>query len=145
MGTWDDAYGVLNSCSLEINHCVFTGTAMGKSRVGGIIAYQKGIHRVRVGYCVSYGTLYHAGAVTPVETAEKNCSGIFGGYAGAADTSVSGCYAKFADHNGSYDVRIFTETDIASKTIWNTLYFDMEVWEYVEQDGKIVAPYIRLK
>lgn len=147
VGTWDDDYAHLyvSSYSLDLSNCVFLGTAMGKSRVGGIIAYQKGIQRVRVRYCVSYGTLYHAGAVTPVETAEKNCSGIFGGYAKAADTQVVGCYARFADHNDSYDVRVFNDTDITSKTIWNTLSFDMEVWEYVEENGSLVAPYIRLK
>lgn len=145
-GVFDDAYNPKLKHSLEITKCVFVGTVYSQTRCGGIIAYQKGVDKVKVSYCVSYGTLYHAGMSTPVETAQKNCSGIFGGYSSNAPTEVIACFAKFEEHNQSYSVDAITQDQIESESFWkNYVRIDTEIWEIVKEDDRIVAPYIKLK
>ncbi|MGN1373367.1 MAG: hypothetical protein ACI4VK_04895 [Candidatus Coproplasma sp.] len=143
---FDDAYNPQLKHSLEITKCVFAGTVYSQTRCGGILAYQKGVDKVTISYCVSYGTLYHAGMSTPVETAQKNCSGIFGGYSANANTEVFNCFAKFEEHNQSYSVEPIAQSRVETVTFWkNYVRLDTSIWEIVQDGDNVVAPYVRLK
>lgn len=142
-GTWDDAYNSNVIMSLTIDKCVFVGTVMADSRCGGIIAYQKGIMSVMVTNCVSMGDIYHAGSETPIQVAEKNASGIFGGYSSNAPTRVVNCYSKFEEHNANFIVNIIINDNLKTEDFWKiSLGFDIDnVWEF---DAN-TAPYCTLR
>lgn len=151
VGTYDSSSQASTvTYSLTIESCVFVGTVRAKNRAGGIIGYMQGVAVCRVNNCLSIGDIYHAGSVTPIEIAEKNASGIFGGYSGTSDTLVTNCFAKFEDHNTNYNVIVVSDENLSNKAFWSVFAkFDYDVWEFVteEVDGKetIVAPYLRLK
>ena len=147
VGTYDtSSQAVLVNYSMSIDSCVFVGTVKANKRAGGIIGYMQGVQKLTVNNCVSFGDIYHAGSVEPIVVAEKNASGIFGGYVGTADTLVTGCHAKFEEHNSNYDVSIVTEDNMKSADFWKVFTkFDFEnTWELVsETSGE--TPYIKLK
>lgn len=154
-GTFDTEYGVayISSYKLEVSNCVFAGSASSMTRCGGILAYHKGLENVVITHCVSIGDLYHAGVAVPITTAEKNCSGIVGGYPSNGRLSVSGCYAKFIEHNTSSDVTETTIEALGMASIWTRdLEFDTAIWELVETENLddtgaklLEAPFIKLK
>ena len=108
----------------------------------GIESPQQGNGTLRISYCVSDGTLYHAGGTAPVVTAEKNCSGIVGGYVSTADAIISRCYARFEEHNADYDVSVIDDSLYNLEAFWaNVLGFDIEnIWQYNTE-----APYVTLR
>ncbi len=154
-GTFDTEYGVayISSYKLEITNCVFAGSASSMTRCGGILAYHKGLETVVITNCASIGDLYHAGVAVPITTAEKNCSGILGGYPSNGKLTVIGCYAKFIEHNSSSDVTETSVESLAKSAIWkDNLAFDPEIWEFVDsgevdEAGEMLleAPFIKLK
>lgn len=150
-GTFDTEYGVayISSYKLEVTNCVFAGSAASLTRCGGILAYHKGLQEVTITNCASIGDLYHAGVAVPITTAEKNCSGIVGGYPSNGRLTITGCYAKFIEHNTSADVVEVTMDSLKNRSIWlDNLKFDTNIWELVESDteeGMLKAPYIKLK
>ena len=134
VGKWDDGYNTAVSKSLTIDRCVFVGTVSCRSRAGGIIAYQTGSYPITITNCVSFGDIHHANSAEPIVVAEKNASGIFGGYNANAPTTVLGCYAKFAEHNQNYFVNIVTAADIATESFWSArVSLDLEnIWQFVD-------------
>lgn len=147
VGTYDtSSQATTVTYSLTIDSCVFVGTVRASKRAGGIIGYQQGVQKLRINNCVSFGDIYHAGSVEPIVVAEKNASGIFGGYSGTADTLVTACYAKFEEHNGNYEVSIATEANMKSETFWKvyTKFDFTNVWELVPEENS-ETPYIKLK
>ena len=134
VGKWDDSYSAQVTKSLTIDRCYFAGTVSTKSRCGGIIAYQTGSYPVTITNCVSFGDIYHANSAEPIAVAEKNASGIFGGYNANAPTQVLNCYAKFEEHNAAYFVTTTSATQIASASFWTDYaHFDLEnVWQLVD-------------
>ena len=142
VGTYDTQKSNTMNLSLSIDHCYFVGTVISSNRGGGILGYQQGNGTLRISYCVSDGTLYHAGGTTPVVTAEKNCSGIVGGYVSTADAIISRCYARFEEHNADYDVSVIDDSLYNLEAFWaNVLGFDIEnIWQYNTE-----APYVTLR
>ena len=147
VGTYDtSSQTALVDYTLTIDSCVFVGTVYASKRAGGIIGYMQGIEVLRVNNCISYGDIYHAGSVEPIVVAEKNASGIFGGYSATSDTEVTACFAKFLEHNTNYDVSVITLRDLQNTNFWSAFTkFDLKnVWELVEEtDGE--TPYVRLR
>ena len=147
IGTYDTSSQTnLVDYTLTVDSCVFVGTVYANKRAGGIIGYMQGVEILKINNCVSYGDIYHAGSVEPIVVAEKNASGIFGGYSATSETEVTACYAKFLEHNSNYDVSVITETDITNERFWTAFTkFDLvNVWELVEGENA-ETPYIRLK
>ena len=147
VGTYDtSSQATLVTYTLSIDSCVFVGTVYANKRAGGIIGYMQGMQTITVNNCVSFGDIYHAGSVEPIVVAEKNASGIFGGYVGTADALVTQCYAKFEEHNSNYDVSVATEDNMKSENFWKVFTkFDLEnTWELVSEEGT-ETPYIKLK
>ena len=132
VAVWDDGYMPAVESSLTIDMCYFAGTVIADSRCGGIVGYQKGMMSMSVTNCISDGDIYHAGSTTPIITAEKNASGIFGGYNTAANAFVRNCYARFEDHNTNYEVMLIDDTLLPVEGFWkNTLKFDTEnIWQF---------------
>ena len=137
VAVWDDGYNSAVESSLTIDKCYFVGTVSADSRCGGIVGYQKGIMSMSVTNCISDGEIYHAGSTAPIQTAEKNASGIFGGYSAPANAFVRNCYARFEEHNTNYEVFVIDTTLLTVESFWSgTLKFDLEnIWQFV--DGEI--------
>ena len=137
VAVWDDGYNSAVESSLTIDKCYFVGTVSADSRCGGIVGYQKGIMSMSVTNCISDGEIYHAGSTAPIQTAEKNASGIFGGYSAPANAFVRNCYARFEEHNTNYEVFVIDNTLLTVESFWSgTLKFDLEnIWQFV--DGEI--------
>lgn len=137
VGKWDDGYNGVVAKSLTIDRCVFVGTVSCRSRAGGIIAYQTGSYPITITNCVSFGDIHHANSTDPIQVAEKNASGVFGGYNANAPTTVLNCYAKFAEHNANYFVNVTTADVLATEFFWSSqVSFDLEnIWQFV--DGEI--------
>lgn len=131
---------------MSIDSCVFVGTVRANKRAGGIIGYMQGSATLRINNCVSFGDIYHAGSVEPIVVAEKNASGIFGGYESTSDTLVENCFAKFEEHNTNYDVTVITEANMTNESFWTAFTkFDFEnTWELVSESNE-ETPYIKLK
>ena len=135
VGTYDGSStgaALIDNFSMTVDKCYFIGTTAGKNRVSGIIGYQQGMTKLTVSNCVSNGDIYYIDATAPIMVAEKNASGIFGGYAANAPTNVTNCYAKFEEHNANYFVTIFTDSTINNETFWSGwLGFDLnDVWKF---------------
>ena len=113
------------------------GSVFCRSRAGGIIAYQTGSYPITITNCVSFGDIHHANSTDPIQVAEKNASGVFGGYNANAPTTVLNCYAKFAEHNANYFVNVTTADVLATEFFWSSqVSFDLEnIWQFV--DGAI--------
>jgi hypothetical protein len=129
--------------SLTITNCYSRATVRANSRAGGILAYQQGLDTLRITGCVSFGTIYHAGAVDALVVAQKNASCIVGGYNSQADARVTWCYARFAEHNSNYGVEVVDINDLSDKTLWEEyMGFDFEnVWNFNDS----AFPYASLK
>ncbi|MGN0815036.1 MAG: hypothetical protein ACI4MH_07380 [Candidatus Coproplasma sp.] len=143
IGTYDSSNtnGVVDF-SVTITNCYFVGKAYGDNRIGGIIAYQQGLGKLRVTGCVNAGDIYYK-SENPSEFAQKNASGIFGGYVAAANTIVNRCYAKFDEHNSSYNVELIYEELMKKADFWSeSVGFDTQnVWKFDAEN----APYCTLR
>jgi hypothetical protein len=148
VGTYDTQKTTI-TFNLEITNCYFAGTAIANNKCGGIIGNQQGSGKAVVTNCINIGDIYHAGSTSPIVTAEKNASGIFGGYVSNADVTVSNCYAKFEEHNVYYGVETYISGFLSLDVYWGSIYlrYDTDtIWEFVyDSNGKIVDPYVRLR
>lgn len=144
-----DTQKVTISHYLSITNCYFAGTVKANSRSGGILGYQQGTGTLRISNCVSYGDIYHATGADPIVVAEKNSSGIMGGFVAAADCIITNCYAKIAEYNTEYGVTVIHSAHVTMTNFWsgsNWANFDMEnLWEYVYDGTTLTAPYIQLR
>ena len=148
---------------LEIEHCVFVGTAettYSTPRVGGIIGYQSGaIGCFYIHHCVSVGTLINKSEIT---VSQKTASPIVGGFATTAENYVEYCAALMQEYNDAdYDVRAVIVDTLADKDyFFSTSYpfylaFNSEYWEPVlkkpdadDRDSDynvLIYPYVTLK
>lgn len=147
-GTFDSENNGYFDYSLTITNCYFAGTAKGDTRCGGILAYHKGLAPITITNCINTGDIYHAGSTTPIVIAEKNASGILGGYNTNAVENVENCYANLSEHNAYLDVQIYTEDLLGTSYFWSDyMKFDTtNTWELIrDEGGNLVAPYIRLR
>lgn len=124
----------IESYSLTIDRCYFVGTVAGANRVSGIIAYQQGTSPIAVSNCISFGDIYYQASDAPLTIAEKNASGIFGGYVATAATTVRNCFAKLAEDNEVYSVAVIYASNIGDLSFWtDRATFDMEnIWQFVD-------------
>ena len=101
---------------LEIDHCVFVGTAettYSTPRVSGIIGYQSGsVGYFYIHHCVSVGTLINKSEIT---ASQKSASPIVGGFATTAVNYVEYCAALMEEYNSDYDVRSVAINTLARK------------------------------
>lgn len=137
---------------LHILNCYYNGEISCLKRAGGMLGGFTGKGITRIKSCLSLGIFYYADPRELVTTAQKNCSGILGNYAGNADMEVEGCYAMFEEHNADYDVEVVILVFLENKTInyfKSDLEFDMtNIWEFVDDENdetKYKAPYIKLR
>lgn len=135
VGTYDASStgaAYITTFTMTIEKCYFVGTVAGSDRVAGIIGYQQGLGTLTISNCVSAGDIYYQEAAAPISSAEKNASGIFGGYSSSAPTTVAACYAKFEEHNSNYFVNVYVASDLESETFWSiTLGFDLDsIWVF---------------
>lgn len=153
VGTFDASStgaAYIENFTLSISNCYFTGTTAGGNRVSGIIGYQQGITAVTVRNCVSAGDIYYVNTNAPIIQAEKNASGIFGGYVSTSATTVSGCFAKFEEDNSNYLVSVYNPGttdnpggDLAREGFWTiSMDFDIaNIWQFNAEQ----APYMTLR
>ena len=146
VGTYDGSSSgaaLIENFSMSIDRCYFTGTVAGQNRVAGIIGYQQGLTKLTVTRCINTGDIYYIDGTAPIIAAEKNASGIFGGYVANAPTSVATCYAKFEEHNATYFVSIYSENNLVTEDFWSLMLgFDLEnIWQFNAEQ----APYVTLR
>jgi hypothetical protein len=142
IGTYDTDYESANFTHiLTISQCYSVATVKANTRCGGILGYYKGLHSLRIYGCISLGNLYHANAVEPLTSAQKNASCIVGGYSASGDARVSWCYAKFAEHNTNYGVEVIDTSDMEIERIWSeNMGFDLEnTWKFDETTSLVVT------
>ena len=149
VGTYDTQKTTINF-TLEISNCYFAGVCKSGNRAGGILGYQQGVGKLRITNCLNYGDLYHAGSTAPITVAEKNCSGIIGGYVTTADCIITNCFAKFEEHNADYGVSVVPLGRLQDKSFWVTwMFLDMEnIWEYIESpdnENLLVGTFVTLR
>lgn len=136
--------------NLEILTCVYDGkiTASGStaSRCGGMLGYQVGARAVmKISHCISLATFNYSGL--DVTSAQKNLSGIVGGFIGTLDegftSEVIRCLALFEEYNTNFDVTASENITVASQ-FENRLNSD---WTIIYEEGStdtVKAPYVSL-
>ena len=134
VGSYDGGTGegLIDNYTLSITNCYFVGTVAGGDRVGGIIGYQNNTRPLTITNCVSLGEIYYKETAAPITSAEKNASGIFGGYAASAPTVVRGCFANLEEHNTSFGVLTVVTSQLETESFWSlSAGFDLEnIWVF---------------
>lgn len=156
-GTYDCGNNANFKYNLEMENCVFAGTVTAtgsKSFAAGILGYQKGAYsNMSIKDCASIGVINFSGA--DVLTAQKNCSGIVGGYTTGVEAgikaTVTNCLATMEEHNTDFSVSVVLKANLAftgEAMFKDIMKFDMTKWQFVYDSGSsgnLKEPYIYLQ
>jgi hypothetical protein len=135
---------------LSISHCYYNGTITvtgNKTFASGILGYQKEAYAVMdISYSISAGQIIYNGEA--VEGAQKNCSGVVGGYSTVASGTVTRCISLIEAYNAEYDV-VKTTSDAIKNTILYTSILSLDTdtrWAFCYEEGSttLQSPYVTL-
>ena len=135
---------------VTIDACVVAGslTAAGStaSRIGGMVGYHSDSRGIlTITNCISIAEMYYANVL--VTTAQKNISGIMGGYTSEGEI-VSNCVALMEEHNSNLDVTAYSDIAAAAYEIVFSARLNVDKWtihtDTTSSEGRLLPPYVSL-